>query len=408
MKKILSIILVLCLCSCGVAKTMIDKKDEYITPINEVSFYDVVNDELKQKLLDIHGENSVANNMFEALEEDLTDLKLNDINGNTFDFNSLKDKEFILEIVQNTCEHCKKQVPLTETILKNEDVVFIQYFAWGTIEEINEFYSETGFDIPEGLIVIPSDNDMNTYVNELKIDLTPTFLFFKEGKIKFACTGDLSYAKYLKVYDLVNNSPLTKDILVTNDNKSVFDLYRSYDDVLADLSNDSKDKLALVENSEEMTVNNIGKQIDYYQIYEKEDEPIYVIDSFDKYMNEPLVVFYVGYIHNNLEDDVKLVNEFARKHEDLNILTILIDSKDLSTSPLYKSSNLKLETDVISSNAEIPTLLLDALVVSYPAAIFIQDNIVTGGCYQFEDIGALENAYEIFMGDDSIALLNNN
>ena len=105
---------------------MIDKKDEYITPINEVSFYDVINDELKQKLLDIHGENSTANNMFEVLEEDLTDLKLNDINGNTIDFNSLKDKEFILEIVQNTCEHCKKQVPLTETILKNEDVIILK------------------------------------------------------------------------------------------------------------------------------------------------------------------------------------------------------------------------------------------------------------------------------------------
>lgn len=408
MKKLISILLVLCLCACSSVKEPIDKSKEYITPINEVSFYEELNDTLKAKLLNIYGDDSVTNNLFEVVGKSLADLCLKDINGKTVDFKDYQDKEIVLEIVQNTCEHCKKQVPLTETILANEDIIFIQYFAWGDKEEILEFYQDAKREIPSNLIVIPIDEEMNKYVTSLSIDATPTFLLCKDGTINFACVGDLSYSKYLNAKEVAYTNPLKKADFVNNEGTSVFDLYRGYDDVINDLSNSNKDKLAKVENLEDMTINSIGKPVNFFELYERDVNPLYIIERYEKYINEPLVVFYIGYFKNNLEKDVYLVNDFAKKHTDLNILTVLMDTKDLSTSPLYKAANLSLLTDVVSSNSEIPVALLDTYVVTYPACIFIQDNIITGGLYSYESVEDLEYAYDIFIGEDSIALLNNN
>ena len=101
----------------------------------------------------------------------------------------------------------------------------------------------------------------------------------------------------------------------------------------------------------------------------------------NKYYDKPFVVFYVGYIKDNLEKDVSIINEIASKHKDLNMLTILMDTKDIETSSIYKESELKLNTDIVSSNSEIPKQFLDTSVISYPAALFIQDNVFTGGCH---------------------------
>ena len=410
MKKALCLLIVLCLFGCTSQKEeeTIDITDKYIKPLNEVNFFNELNSTTKDILLNIYGEDKVDNNLLEMLDKELCDLSVNDYYDNTINFSDYQNSTFIFEIVQYSCDHCKKQVPLTETILANEDATIIQYFAFGDKEQIDEFYETAAHEMPKDVIVIPQNDELSSYVTSLGVNSTPTFVFYKDGKVRFACIGELSYAKYLKAIRMIDEYPITKEALVDNEDTSVFSLYRGYDDVLNDISSANKDRLAMIDNAEEITVNVIGQTVKLNELYEKEGEALYSITSYEKYINKPLVVFYVGYIHNNLEKDVGVINDFAKNHKDINMLTILMDTKDLETSSLYKQANLELLTDVVSSNSEIPKQFLDTSVISYPAAIFIQENTFVGGLHSFENKETLENAYEIFMGDNSISIASNN
>lgn len=409
MKKIVSILLVsvlLCACtSSGIKHT----KDEYIKPLHEVNFYDELNNDIKSRLDPLYGSVKVNNNLLQMVDKELTDLSVEDYYGNIINFNDYKDENIILEIVQYSCEHCKKQVPLTENIVNNDDITFIQYFAWGDKEQIDEFYDAANMPMSEKVIVIPHDDELSHYVSYLEVDSTPTFLFINHGKVSFACIAELSYPMYVNIKDYAySDNTYHQDDFVNNEGILVYDLNRSYDDVLNDLSTINKDKLAKIDNSEEITINIIGNELLLNELYEEGENPIYTIETYEKYYNKPLVIFYLGYIKDNLVKDVSIINGFANNHKDLNMLTILMDTKDIETSSIYKESGLKLNTDVVSSNSEIPKQLLDTSVVSYPAALFVQDNIFTGGCHSIVTSEALERAYESFIGEESIALVINN
>lgn len=409
MKKIICLLVtLLLLCSCSY-KNPKHSIDEYVKPLNEVNFYNELADDIKETLDPLYGSVTVNNNLLQMVDKKLTDLIVEDYYGNTINFNDYQDENIILEIVQYSCEHCLKQVPLTENIVNNEGITFIQYFAWGDKEQIDDFYDRANMSMSDKVIVIPQNDELSSYVTSLEVDSTPTFLFFNHSKLTFACIAELSYPMYqnIKEYAYKDNTYSINDF-VNNEGILVFDLNRSYDDVLNDLSTINKDKLAKIDNSEEITVNVIGKELKLNELYEANENPIYTIDSYEKYYDKPFVVFYIGYIKNNLEKDVAIVNEFAEKHKDLNMLTILMDTKDLQTSSLFKDRKLKLSTDVVSSNAEIPKQFLDTSVVSYPAALFIQDNVFTGGCHSFASSETLERAYETFLGEESIALISNN
>lgn len=411
MKKLLTIIIVLCLFGC---KNIQDNNEEevinnkYIEPINEVNYFNELNDEIKNKLKDVYGDSDVPNNILEMYGKDFKAVEAIDYYGNTFDFNDYINTDFVLEISQKICNHCQKQVPLTEEILNNDDVLFIQYFANTDKEGVDGFYEESKHKIPEKLKVLVENDEMNDVITEIGVDSTPTFLFVHNNKVTFACSGELSYAHYLNAKELAFDSLFDVKSLTNSEGESVFSMLRDYDDVLNDLSTSNKDKLALVENSEEVTVNNIGKYVEFFTVYELgEKAPLYNL-NFKQYVNKPLVVFYLGNINNNLEEDIRIINEFYSKYQDVNMVTILMDNKDFETSIPYSKLENKLLTDVVSSDGEIVKDILDAKVITYPACIFIQDNTIVGGLNDFKSLDTLDLAYDIFMGEDSIALMNNN
>lgn len=405
MKKIISIILILLLCGCN--SKSIRNNEDYITPIND-NLYELLNDDLKASFSNIYSKDELTNNLLEMIGEKITDLKVNDYYDQVIDFNDYKNGNVVFEVVQNTCQHCKKQAALSEVIVANEDITFIQYFAHGDKKQIDEFYKEANVKMNDKIIVIPESDELSQYISKLGVDQTPTFIFFKDGIINLACIGEVSHSRYLNIANIAFKQGLAKNDLISNDGVNVFDLYRDYDDVLNDLSTISKNKLALIDDSEELTVKQIGKPFRFNEFYDKEGEVLYSFDNYESYIDKPLVVFYLGNMNDNLKKDVSIINEFVSIHKDLNILTILMDNKDIQTSIEYKNLGLSLNTDVTSSNGELPRQFIDTSVISYPAVLFIQDNIINGGCHSFKSIETLKVAYDIFLNDTSIALKANN
>lgn len=410
MKKLVLLFLIMFMLTSCSSKT-IDKdevSDKYIKPINQIDYYDYLNDSLKNKLKNVYEDQKVTNNLLELVDTKLPDINCLDYYDNPVYFRDLSNGKVVFEIVQYSCDHCLKQVPLTEEILKNSDITFVQYFAYGSKEQIDDFYDKADRDIPKDLLVIPENKELSNYFMDEGVDSTPTFLFYEDGNVRLAKIAELSYAQFINATKLAYESPFTSKDLVDNNGDDVRKLLRTYDDVLDDLSTESKDKLAKITNAEELTINVIGKYLEFYSLYEEEAGAIYKLDTYTKYINKPLVVFYLGYINNNLEDDINLINAFKNNHKDLNVLTILMDTKDIQTSSVYQGIDLELNTDYVSSNSVIPKQLLDTKVNEYLAALFIQDNIFTGGVSGIKSVETIENAYNTFIGEESIALIKNN
>lgn len=392
---------------CGCSSSYVEASDKYITPINDINYFNNLNDELKEELSKVYSD-GCQNCYIDMLNETLVDLKLNDFYGNEIDFNSFNDKKVVFEIVQKSCEHCLAETRLMEDILDEEsDVTFIEYFAYGTIDEIKDFYNRAGVSIPKNLIIIPENKELSNYFLGIGVEDTPTFMFYENNVLKLAVIGDTSYARYYNCYKIAYESDFSKDKLTNNEGINVLSLYRGIDDVLEDIYV-NRNKLALLGDAEDLTANIIGKPVLFNTLYEKEEDALINIESYSKYINKPLVVFYIADIIDNLENNVKLINSFVEEHNKLNVLTILVDNDDLHTSQTYIDLGLKLESDVVSKTGFIPQSFVDTLINEYPSVVYIQDNIFMGGIRNIQDLDSINLGYDTFIGEQSIALIENN
>lgn len=403
MKKVLTLLLsILLLTACSTSGSNFVVEKEYVKPLTSSNLSDRLSDELSK----VFKTKNKQDYILKDIGIDSPSLVLNDYYGQVVDFNKYKQGNLIIEVSAYWCTHCAQQTANNTKIIENSDVEIIQFFIDGDNDLIKEFYAKEEVEIPSDITVIAENAELQSYFVSTNIQMVPSFYFFKDGKLTYINVGLLTYEEYeaIKEY-LFGDKALTRDSLVDNMGKSIFENYMDYNDVLNELSSDSKDKLALIDNCEELTVSIIGKDVNFNKLYDEEDGAIYKIDNFGKYLNDELVVFYLGNIHNNLESEIELINNFKAEHKDLNMLAILVDSKDISTSDAYKELDKKLNIDVISSNAEIPQVFVDTLINEYPACVFIQDNKLTGGFYNLESLEKMNRALETFVGENSIALV---
>ena len=396
MKKILSVLLIFLLTACSSTGSNYVEEEKYIEPINIDHLYDTLSEELQA----VFPKQNQEAYIYDDIGLDMPEYTVTDYYGNSVNLSDYKNTNLIIEVSASYCTHCAEQIANNDKIIENTGATVMQFFIEDDNEAIKSFFEENGVDIPSNITVIPANDDLyNYFAYETSIEMVPTFYFFKNGKLTYMNIGIMTYDDFSKIYDYVfGDKALTEEMLNVRD----------YDDVLNDLSVASKDKLALIDNSEELTVSVIGKSVDFSSMYEADDGAIYSIDDFSKYSGKQLAVFYIGNIHNNLEGEIELINEFKKEHPKLNILTILVDSKDISTSEEYEKLDIKLNTDVMSSSARIPRVFVDTTIAEYPAMLFIEDNTFTGGFYNLESLEKMGRAYETFLGDDSIALRANN
>lgn len=406
MRKILSLLLILILLTaCSTSGSNFVSEREYIKPISSIGLADRLSDELKK----IFGSYNLKDYILKDIEMESPDLSLEDYFGEIVDFNNYKEGNLIIEVSASWCTHCAEQTAYNNQIIEKGNVNVIQFFIDGDKELVKEFYDNENVDIPTNIHIIPENPELQAYFVSSNIEMVPSFYFYKDGKLTFINVGTITYEKYTAMYDyLFGDKAFNKDNLVDNMGKSIFDKYRDEEDVLNDLSVSSKDKLALIDNSSDLTISTIGKDLALNKLYDEEKDALFKIDNYGKYLDEELIVFYLANIFNNLDGEIELINSFKDKHPDTNMLAILVDNKDLSTSREYAKLPNKLKIDVVSLNAEIPQIFIDTFINEYPAMLFAQDNKLTGGFYDIESLEKMERAYSIFLGDESIALINNN
>ena len=131
---------------------------------------------------------------------DLSQFTFTDYDGNEVTLPS--EGPYIVEILGSWCQYCQR---LTGEVLNdalNKGVTVYQYFLSAENEDIDNFYTEVGFEQPDGVTVLRNCQEFEDWVSEKGISSVPQTLFVnEEGKISFSHIGYIDSEGFFKLYD---------------------------------------------------------------------------------------------------------------------------------------------------------------------------------------------------------------
>ena len=399
MKKI---ILVLLLILFGCSNTEATDELTYIEPVKEGNLFDFLNADTKALLKDVNNGQDAENTTLKNLGKDLPDYDLDTINGDVVKLSDYKNSKLVIEVVSTYCSHCKEQALNNNPYIvsNHSDVTFITYFVNGDIDSVSAFYKEIGVEHnnPNELITIKNEK-LNDYMSQnYSFNATPTYYFFNKGKMTWCNVGTIDKEDFESLYEFAFNTKFDTKDLTTDDGTSIFDYIRSIDDVKNDIDEDKYNKLVSLDNDEKttyLTLKHIGQTFDFNNQYNDESNFKSEIDFNIDYTEEQIAFIMVSGYDSELID---IINSFYETNKDIKIFVINTSDKD------NEKIADELKAPLASIMNKIPKFLDSGELGNYPSVLFVQDSIITGIYSNFDTVDNLNNAKELFLGTDSIAI----
>lgn len=410
-KKISIFLIFILLVSCAKTKDeeIIDTP-EYIKPINDVFLFDQINDTLKDTLYEANGDKNYENYQFKMLGKEIYKNELIDINDNKINLND--HNKIILEVLSIDCKHCEKFTSNYLNVLEDYDATIIQYFNVGTKQEIIDFYEKLNVDFSQDTIVIEHDDKLEEYLKHtLKLEAYPSFVCFYDNKVTFNAYGDMEKQSLDAMYNLAFENTINVESLIDKDGNDLLSLSRSIDDVIDDFSNENIEKLNHIDNdglTKEYTYKLVGTKLDFDNITGSSSS-VYIseIDDYTTYKNSNLVLIYTYLRDSGDIDKVEFINSLISSNDQYEYIVVLIEGLD-STSNVYRNMDIKFRCRVVSVLSNIPSDFFKLGISKYPTAFFVEKSTYVGAYSNIDSIDNFNYALDIFYGEDSIALIDNN
>lgn len=399
MKKI---ILVLLLILFGCSNTETTNELTYIEPVKEGNLFDFLNADTKALLKDVNNGQDAENTTLKNLGKDLPDYNLDTIDGDVIKLSDYSNSKLVIEVVSTYCSHCKEQALNNNPYIvsNHSDVTFITYFVNGDVDNVSAFYKEIGVEHnnPNELITIKNEK-LNDYMSQnYSFNATPTYYFFNKGKMTWCNVGTIDKEDFESLYEFAFNTKFDTKDLTTDDGTSIFDYIRSIDDVKNDIDEDKYNKLVSLDNDEKttyLTLKHIGQTFDFNNQYNDESNFKSEIDFNIDYTKDQIAFIMVSGYDPELID---IINSFYETNKDIKIFVINTSDKD------NEKIADELNAPLASIMNKIPKFLDSGELGNYPSVLFVQDSIITGIYSNFDTVDNLNNAKDLFLGTDSIAI----
>lgn len=404
-KKIL-LILLLILSSCGKKENNL----EFIDPVRDVFVYGELDKQTQDRIRLANGNREYKNYQFKMLNKDVFDKDLLDINGNSINLNKYKDLAF--EVVSVTCNHCRNQLKYIGDFVSKFDGTFIQYFNVGNKQEILDLYGSENIKIPDNLIIISKDDAVDDYIrNYLDLEMYPTLICFKNGKVSFSVDGEVELEYYDQLLDIAFKNTLKEEELKDQNGISIFKLNRSIEDVKNDLSSKNQMRINDLDNDGktiDLTYNLMGKALDFDNMQDTNNS-IYIneVDDFNKYKDKQLVLLYTSLRNKNAVEEADFINELISVDDKVEYLVVLNEDIE-SSSKIIKDLNISFKCPVVSLLSDVLSDFNSFAIYNYPTAVFVSNSVFTGAYSNIKNKEKFLDAIKMFLSDESIAYKNNN
>ncbi|HBF2930765.1 thioredoxin fold domain-containing protein [Clostridioides difficile] len=127
----------------------------------------------------------------------VSNLTLNNTDGEPFKFNKLNGKKVILSVNKTDCSFCKKTSMLIDKVIKDTDIIYIPLFIKSTNDEINDYYENLNLNKPNTILV---DENLS-FIKEASIKNVPTLFFIDENN-RISLIKEFDYDKITLTDDL--------------------------------------------------------------------------------------------------------------------------------------------------------------------------------------------------------------
>lgn len=399
LKKLICILLLIFVSGCTKKEEI--KKPNIIQPMNDVLIMSEINDELKNRLIDVNGKD-LNNYQFKALYKDVYSNDLKDIDGRIVRLTS--NDNLLLQVMSISCNHCHDLLTEIQNY-DHSDYKWIIYFDNGTDEEVKVMLEESEFELPEDVAILSKDKGLSEYVRkDLGLEIYPSSIFYKNDVLNFVYGGNYDLSQFEKLKDIGFKHPIDKSELIV-DGENVIEKAIGILDVEKQISETNRNRIkGLIPDSKyrDVLYSEIGQSVDF-SILNNVHSSIYLneVEDYGEYQNKELIVLLSDVKE---KEDVEFLNTLI--DEEYEYLCIFNDSF-YSSSDKYLDSGIKPSCKCASSLAAIPEFINEVIIDDYPAAIFVKDGVIMGLCPNIKDKETYKKAIDLFMVNP-IAYVDNN
>ena len=412
MKKILIILLTLLLVGCstngdsnknGGSNPDSDSNPDYnfINPVSDDKLFSYLNEETATLLKKANNNTDVDNTALNNVEKTMPSFSFTSYDGLTINLDDYFDKKVIFEVVSTSCSHCMTQAKTSNQSIVDslDDIIFMQYFINGTNDSIDSFYKEIGESVPSDEIILLENEEFTEYIqNNFNFEATPTFYFFNDGNLSWDFVGTLTLDAFNNLYSVAFENALDINDLVDTNGESIFTLIRGVEEVENDLGEENYNKLVSLDNDGKtinLTLNNIGKTFDFYN--QLDDESNFTSEvTWSNYVKGDVAIVMI----NDFDEEfLDTLNTFDNSNSDISLIVVnMSDDNNINMAKI-------LNAPLVSIMNQVPEILNSGKLGTYPSCVFIKDSIITGIYSNVESLDKLQYAKDIFLGDNSIALI---
>lgn len=412
MKKILIILLALLLVGCSTNGDSNSEGDsnqngdlnpsyKFIDPVSDDKLFSFLNEETAALLKKANDDTEVDNATLNNIGKTIPSFSFTSYDGLTINLDDYANKKVIFEVVSTTCSHCMEQAKNNnQSIIDSlDDIVFMQYFINGTNDSIDSFYKEIGESVPSDEIILLKNEEFTEYIqNNYNFEATPTFYFFNDGNLSWDFVGTIALEAFNNLYSVAFENALDVNDLVDTDGVSIFTRLRGIDDIKKDLGEENYNKLVSLDNDEKttnLTLNNIGKTFDFFNQLDDESNFTSEVTWTDYIKGDVAIVM----VNDFDEEFLKQLNTFSKNNKDISLIVVnMTDSNNTDMANI-------LDAPLVSIMNQVPEILNSGKLGTYPSCVFIKDSIITGIYSNIESLDKLQEASDMFLGDNSIALI---
>lgn len=406
MKKILVLLLVLLCFACSnnndeSKETANTETLKFIEPVSDDKLFSYLNKETAALLKKANDNTDVDNSTLNNIDKELPSYIFESYDGQTINLVDYVDKKVIFEVVSTSCSHCMQQAKTNNQNIVDSlgDVIFMQYFLNGSVDTINSFYKEIGESVPSDEIILLENKEFTEYIQaNYSFEATPTFYFYNNGTLAWDFVGTINLEAFNNLYAVAFEDALDINKLTDENGVPIFEYQRDLEDVKNDLGEDNYNKLVSLDNDEKtinLTLNNIGKTFDFYNQLDDESNFTSEVNFTDYTKGDVMMVMVNEYD----EEFLTMLNDFYKDNSDVSMIVVnMSDDNNLSMAKL-------LDAPLVSIMNQVPEILNSGKLGTYPSSVFIKDSIITGIYSNIESLDKLQYGKDIFLGDDSIAIV---
>lgn len=134
------------------------------------------------------------------LGADLTQFTFTDYDGNEVSLPS--EGPYVVEILGSWCQYCQRLTKETLQDALDNGIKVYQYFLSAENEDIDSFYSEVGFDAPDGVVRLRNCSDFEDWIYDKGITSVPQALVVDEsGKVAMSHIGYVDTETFMSFYE---------------------------------------------------------------------------------------------------------------------------------------------------------------------------------------------------------------